>query len=73
MYTVEHMLDDTVVTTLDQGGEQEDVEVFFDAKSIIFRQWNDELVSYDLIEMSEQQLRDIIAAMDSPEGAYYAS
>jgi hypothetical protein len=73
MFTVEFESDATVITTLDQAGELNDVEVILDEDSIFFRQWSDDMGSYDLVEMSEQQLRDIIAALSKPEGAYYAS
>jgi hypothetical protein len=72
MFTVEHMPEDTIITTLDQEGKCNDVEVIIDAESVFFRQWSDDMEVYDLIEMSNQQLKDIVAAMNSPEGAYYA-
>jgi len=73
MFTVEFESDATVITTLDQAGKLNDVEVILDEDSIFFRQWSDDMESYDLVEMSEQQLRDIIAALSKPAGAYYAS
>jgi hypothetical protein len=73
VFTVEFESDATVITTLDQAGELNDVEVILDEDSIFFRQWSDDMGSYDLVEMSEQQLRDIIAALSKSEGAYYAS
>jgi hypothetical protein len=73
MFTVEHMPEDTIITTLDQEGKCNDVEVIIDAESVFFRQWSDDMEVYDLIEMSNQQLKDIVAAMNSPEGAYYAN
>ena len=73
MFTVEFESDATVITTLDQAGELNDVEVILDEDSIFFRQWSDDMGCYDLVEMSEQQLRDIIAALSKSEGAYYAS
>jgi hypothetical protein len=72
MFTIEHEHESTIITTLDQSGENNDVEVVMDEDSIFFRQWNEDLGYYDLIEMSMQQLKDIIAAFDKPEGAYYA-
>jgi hypothetical protein len=72
MFTVEHLLEDTVITTLDQEGKLNDVQVIMGADAVFFRQWSDFLECYDLIEMSNQQLKDIVSAMNSPEGAYYA-
>jgi hypothetical protein len=72
MFTIEHEFESTVITTLDQEGEHEDVEIHLDAESIFIRQWSEELQTFDLIELSMQQLNDIITAVDLPEGAYYA-
>jgi len=72
MYTVEFVDDATEIRTLDQAGEHEDVEVIMDAESVFVRQWNEDMGYFDLIEMSDQQLKDIIAALGSTAGAYYA-
>jgi len=72
MFTVDFVDDATEIRTLDQAGEHEDVEVIMDAESVFFRQWNEDMGYFDLIEMSDQQLKDILAALGSTEGAYYA-
>jgi hypothetical protein len=72
MFTIEHEQDFTVVTTLDQGGEYGDVELILDEEDIVMRQYNEDLGCYDLINMSFQQFKDIIASMDKGQGAYYA-
>ena len=72
MFTIEHEFESTVITTLDQEGEHEDVEIHLDAEGVFIRQWSEELQSFELIELSTQQLEDIITAVDLPEGAYYA-
>jgi len=72
MFTIEHEFESTVITTLDQKGDHEDVEIHLDEESIFIRQWSEELQTFDLIELSMQQLKDIITAVDLPEGAYYA-
>jgi hypothetical protein len=73
MFTVEHLSEDTVVRTLDQEGKREDVEVIIDADSVFIRQWQEGWEHYDVIEMSNQQFKDILAAMNKPEGAYYGN
>jgi hypothetical protein len=73
MFTVEHLSEDTVVRTLDQEGRLEDVEVIIDGTSVFIRQWREEWHHYDVIEMSNQQFKDILAAMNKPEGAYYGN
>ena len=72
MFTIEHEFESTIITTLDQKGDHEDVEIHLDEESIFIRQWSEELQTFDLIELSMQQLKDIITAVDLPEGAYYA-
>ena len=72
MFTVEHDTDFTIVTTLDQTASFPDVEVILDADDIHIRQFNEDMDAYDLIILSHQQFNDILSAMKSPEGAYYA-
>jgi len=73
MFTVEHEDAYTVVTTLDQTGLYSDVEVILDETDVVLRQFNEETRCYDLINLSHQQFRDIIASLSKAEGAYYAS
>ena len=73
MFTVEHEDTYTVVTTLDQAGLYADIEVILDETDVVLRQFNEETRSYDLINISHQQFKDIIASLSKAEGAYYAS
>jgi hypothetical protein len=57
------MSEDTIITTLDQEGKCKDVEVIIDAGSMFLRQWSEDMEDYGLIEMSNQQLKDIVAAI----------
>ena len=73
MFTVEMEGEDTIVRTLDQSGENEDLELIIDSDGdYILRQYNDNFGAYDLVVMSGQQFRDICAAMNLPVGTYYA-
>ena len=65
MFTVEHFLEDTVVRTLDQEGKLEDVELIIDDTSVFLRQWQEDRGCYELIEMSGQQFKDILSAIDA--------
>ena len=70
MFTIENEHDYTAIVTLDDGGYYEDVEVILDDTCVFIAQ---EIVGSDrrqVLELSHQQLRDILAAMDLPEGAY---
>jgi hypothetical protein len=70
MITIEHQFDVTTITILDEEGNHDDLIVEFDEHSVLFRQWSDQNEDYDLIEISEEQFRSLIAALDLPEGAY---
>lgn len=71
MFTIEIEHDCTAITTLDDKGYYEDVEVIMDDVCVFIAQ---EVIGSDrrqVLELSYQQLKDIIAAMELPEGAYY--
>ena len=71
MFTIEHVDNYTVVTTLDQSGKYNDVEVILDEEDVVIRQYNDALSCYELINLSHQQFKDIYASLRKAEGAYY--
>ena len=72
MYTVEFESDASVITTLDQKDEYEDIEVILGDDGVVFmRQYEPEMDSYQMLIMSSQQFLDIMAAYKSKEGAYY--
>ena len=72
MYTVEFESDASIITTLDQNDEYEDVEVIFgDDGDVYIRQFEPEMESYQMVILSAQQWLDIMAAYKSSEGAYY--
>jgi len=72
MFTVEFESDASIITTLDQNDEYEDVEVVFgDDGDVYIRQFEPEMESYQMVILSAQQWLDIMAAYKSSEGAYY--
>ena len=71
MFTVEFESDASIITTLDQNDQFEDVETVIADNDIVYmRQFDDKLNEYQMLYMSHQQFLDIIAAYKSPEGAY---
>jgi len=75
MFTIEMGTDNgegITLITLDDKGEQDDVEVIIYDDQVFIRQI-DEYEGLQMILMSPQQLRDIVSAMSLPEGAYYQS
>jgi hypothetical protein len=71
-FTVEHVFSESVVTVLDDSGRLEDVEWLLDEQGVFVRQWNEEYERYEVIEMTNQQLREALTALGLPEGTYTA-
>jgi hypothetical protein len=70
MFTVEHEYDYTSIITLDEEGNFEDVEVFLDEEVVYICQEIRDTEVRQVLELSYQQLTDIVASMNLPEGAY---
>lgn len=72
MFTIEHEYDATVVTLVDEGDAplKEDVIVnaFDDCITIV--QWDPRTNAMVQITLSLNQVRDLEAALDLPEGIY---
>lgn len=73
MFTVELEQDHTKVISMDKGAVHEDIEMYLEEDATVFmRQWCDELNEFQLLIMSHQQLVDLFASMQSPEGMHEA-
>jgi hypothetical protein len=73
MFTVEFGSDHTQIVSLDEGAAHEDVEMYLEEDSTVFmRQWCEDLNEFQLLIMSNQQLVDLFASMQSPEGMHEA-
>lgn len=72
MFTIEHEFDCTVVTLVDEGAAplQEDVIVNSFAECITVEQFDPRTQQVVRITLSPEQVRDLAAALDLPEGAY---
>ena len=71
MYTVELEYDHALIRTLDEEDRHEDVEVLIaDDGKVFMLQYDEGLNKNHVITMSLQQLIDLYAAMESPEGAF---
>jgi hypothetical protein len=65
MFTVEMEHDATVITTMDQRDEFEDVECIIGDDNIVYlRQWNETSENHDLLYLSFQQLTDAFTRGD---------
>ena len=71
LFTVEFEKDSAVITVLSEDDSQEDVEVIIGEDDTVFiRQYQEYKNEFDVIVMTWQQLRDIGAAINSPEGFF---
>lgn len=72
MFTIEHEFDATVITLIDEGGTplQEDVTINAFAECVTLEQLDPRTDRVQRITLSPEQLRDLAAALDLPEGVY---
>jgi hypothetical protein len=72
MFSIEHEFDATLITLVDDGATplQEDVVINAFAECITVEQFNPRLERAEKITLSIEQLRDLAAALDLPEGVY---
>ena len=71
MFTIEHEFDYTVITSIDEGDNFKDVEVLIDDQLVYIVQRIAGTEKNQVLELSHQQLRDLMLSMKLPEGAYY--
>ncbi|MFC3613973.1 hypothetical protein ACFORG_09410 [Lutimaribacter marinistellae] len=72
MFTIEHEFDSTVITLVDEGETplQEDVVINSFAECVTIEQYDARTDRVNRITLSPEQLRDLAAALDLPEGVY---
>ncbi len=72
MFTIEHEFDASVVTLVDEGnaplGEDVTITIFDD--EVVIEQMNDRTGKTQFVSLSMQQLSDLKAALNLPEGTY---
>lgn len=72
MFSIEHEFDSTVITLVDEGNTplQEDVIVNAFEECITIEQYDARTDRLQTITLSMQQVRDLGAALNLPEGVY---
>lgn len=72
MFSIEHEFDSTVITLVDEGQSpvQEDVIINAFGECITLEQFHPALERAEKITLSIEQVRDLAAALDLPEGVY---
>jgi hypothetical protein len=72
MFSIEHEFDATVITLVDEGRAPlvEDVTINSFAECVTLEQLDPRTDTVQKITISPEQLRDLAAALDLPEGVY---
>jgi len=72
MFTIEHDFDASIITLVDEGQTplREDIIVVANADRVTFEQWDSKTGQINKITLSPDQLRDLTAALNLPEGIY---
>lgn len=71
MYSVEFEHDASIITSMDEADKYEDVQmVIVNDGKVFLRQFEDSLDSHQLIEISYQQLMDLVTSLHQPEGLF---
>lgn len=72
MFTIEHEFDATVITLVDEGGKPllEDVTIQAFEDCVVVEQLDPRTDRVQRITLSPEQLTDLAAALDLPEGVY---
>lgn len=72
MFTIEHEFDSTVITLVDEGPApiNEDVTIHAFEECITIEQLDPRTDRVQKVTLSPEQLRDLTAALNLPEGIY---
>lgn len=74
MFTVEFEPDASVIRSLDESGELEDVEMIIDDSGTVYiRQWDNALEKYEMVILRYQQLLDLVMSLQQTEGLFIAT
>lgn len=74
MFTVEFEPDASVIRSLDESGELEDVEMIIDDSGTVYiRQWDNDLEKYEMVILRYQQLLDLVMSLQQTEGLFIAT
>lgn len=70
MFTVEFDHDEIEITVLDDAGNNEDIKVHLFTDIVYIRQFQEDSNKVKAISMSPDMWDELVAAINSPEGAY---
>ena len=70
MYTVEYEHDTIEIVILDDKGYEDDLRIEVEDTGVYISQWNSVLNEESSLRISNKQWLELIAAINSPEGAF---
>ena len=71
MFTVEFEKDYSVVTSMDEQNNFDDIEMYLENNGVVFlRQYVEEIDTHQVIEISYKQLLDLLSSMRQTEGLF---
>ena len=70
MFTVEYEHDTVEIVILDDKGYEDDLKIEVEDEGVYISQWNSILNEEFNIRISNKQWLELIAAINSPEGAF---
>ena len=71
MFTVEFEKDYSVVTSMDEQNNFDDIEMYLENNGVVFlRQYLEEIDTHQVIEISYKQLLDLWSSMRQTEGLF---
>ena len=70
MYTVEYEHETIEIVILDDKGYEDDLRIEVEDTGVYISQWNSTLNEETNIRISNKQWMELIAAINSPEGAF---
>ena len=70
MYTVEYKHETIEIVILDDKGYEDDLKIEVEDTGVYISQWNSILNEETNIRISNKQWMELIAAINSPEGAF---
>ena len=71
MFTVEFEKDYSVVTSMDEQNNFDDVEMYLENNGVVYlRQYVEEIDTHQVIEISYKQLLDLWSSMRQTEGLF---
>ena len=70
MFTVEYEHDTIEIVILDDKGYEDDLKIEVEDEGVYISQWNSVLNEEFNIRISNKQWLELIAAINSPEGAF---